>query len=701
MGSFLSGWISSLCGAGVRTLRPVRRRLYCESLQARIVMTLPTGYEQTAVATGLINATAMEFAPDGKLYVAEQAGTLEVWNNGVRLQADFFQNTPLVLSTNGERGLLGFAFDPNFATNHYVYAYYTTTDADFHNRVSRFTANATGDLALAGSEQVLLELDPHSVYYHNGGAIHFGPDGKLYIATGDDGGQDNGGSSVWNSQRLDTLHGKILRINVDGSIPADNPFVAQTTGEDQAIWAVGLRNPYTFTFQRTTGRMFINDVGAHAFEEINEGAAGRNYGWRDTEGTFNPATYPNFTNPLYVYPHGYPSGNAITGGVFYSPAKNQFPTSLVGQYFFADYVEAYIKIFNPATKSITPFTTSVGRPVDLRVDALGNLYYLQHLPGAGGNVFKVSYTVQNRAPVLDTTLNPIYSDYEDAAAPVGATGAAVSVLVDFKTPAGQFDNVTDADPGAVLGVAITQADTTHGTWYVSTNNGSTWGLLGTVSNTQARLLPANGTARLYFRPNANYNGTIEPGLTFRAWDRTAGANVADTTVNGGSTAFSSATAHLVVQIAARNDAPTLNAAQSPTLSNVGKNASAPVGAVGTLVSQLVSFSNNVTDPDAGAKLGIAVIGANTANGRWFYSLNNGSTWTLLGTVTDDAARLLAADARLFFQPSTGFTGTIAAALTFRAWDQTGGRNGTLNKASVNGGTTTFSKAGDRASITVT
>src|SRR5262249_62347478 len=124
--------------------------------------TLPANFSEAAVASGLSSATAMEFAPDGKLFVAEQAGTMEIWQNGTRLQANFFQNTPLATDTASERGLLGVAFDPNYAGNRFVYVYYTTTAADHHNRLSRFTANAAGDLAVAGSETILMELDPHS-----------------------------------------------------------------------------------------------------------------------------------------------------------------------------------------------------------------------------------------------------------------------------------------------------------------------------------------------------------------------------------------------------------------------------------------------------------------------------------------------------------------------------------------------------------
>ena len=211
--------------------------------------TLPPGFSETQIS-GLASPTAMEFAPDGRLFVCLQGGNLRVIKNGALLATPFVS---LSVDSNGERGLLGIAFDPNFAANSFVYVYYTVPSTPRHNRVSRFTANA--DVAQPGSEFVLLDLDNLSTATnHNGGAIHFGSDGKLYIAVG-----DNANGS--NSQTLNNLLGKMLRINSDGSIPSDNPFFNTATGKNRAIWALGLRNPFTFAFQPGTTRMFINDVG--------------------------------------------------------------------------------------------------------------------------------------------------------------------------------------------------------------------------------------------------------------------------------------------------------------------------------------------------------------------------------------------------------------------------------------------------------
>ena len=339
--------------------------------------TLPAGFAETTIASGMSSPTAMAFAPDGRLFVAEQTGALRVIKNGALLAMPF---TTLSVNSSGERGLLGVAFDPGFSSNNYVYLYYTTSSSPVHNRLSRFTAN--GDVVMPGSEVILLDLDNlSSATNHNGGAIHFGPDGKLYIAVGEN-------ANAANAQSFSNLLGKMLRINKDGTIPSDNPFYGSATGKNRAIWALGLRNPFTFAFQPGTGRMFINDVGQSAWEEIDDGIAASNYGWPATEGqTANPA----YRSPLYAYGHGSTSttGCAITGGAFYNPATVQFPASYTGKYFFADYCTGWIRLFDPATSTASGFATGISAPVDLQVSSDGSLYYLYRGSGA---VKRIDYT---------------------------------------------------------------------------------------------------------------------------------------------------------------------------------------------------------------------------------------------------------------------------------------------------------------------
>jgi glucose/arabinose dehydrogenase len=347
----------------------------------QLLASVPSGFSETLVASGIANPTAMAFAPDGRLFVCEQGGALRVIKNGALLSAPF---VTLTVNSSGERGLLGIAFDPDFANNNFVYVYYTATTPTIHNRVSRFIAN--GDIAVPGSEVVILDLNNlSSATNHNGGAIHFGPDGKLFIAVG-----ENANGS--NSQSLANLLGKLLRINPDGTIPSDNPFFNTAAGNNRAIWALGLRNPFTFDFQPGSGRIFINDVGQNTWEEINDGIVGSNYGWPESEG---PTTDPRFRSPIFAYTHGSSgtTGCAIAGGAFYNPAVQQFPTEFVGDYFFADLCSGWIRQFDPVTGAATGFATGISSPVDLKVSADGSLFYLARGSGSNtGVVFKIQYT---------------------------------------------------------------------------------------------------------------------------------------------------------------------------------------------------------------------------------------------------------------------------------------------------------------------
>jgi glucose/arabinose dehydrogenase len=384
--------------------------------------TLNPGFAETLFAGDFMNPTAMEFAPDGRLFVCEQAGHVHlVGSNGVKVFDPFVIVTA---NSEGERGLLGIAFDPNFAVNHFVYLYYTATIPTIHNRVSRFTAD--GDVAVPGSEVVILELETLGATNHNGGAIHFGPDGKLYVAVGEN-------AVPSNSQTLTNRLGKMLRINADGTIPTDNPFFADPTvsGNNKAIWALGLRNPFTFSFQNGTGRMFINDVGAATFEEINDGIAGSNYGWPNTEG---PTADPSFRSPLFAYGHGAGTNNgcAITGGAFYNPSTVTFPVSHVGDYFFADFCNGWIRKFDPTDSSVSVFATGISSPVDLKVHSDGALYYLAR--GAGA-VFRV----QSTSPVLSindvTVAEPLIQTPANFTVTLSETSSE-TVTVDFATADG-------------------------------------------------------------------------------------------------------------------------------------------------------------------------------------------------------------------------------------------------------------------------
>jgi glucose/arabinose dehydrogenase len=424
-----------------------------EALEDRCVpATLPTGFFESSVAAGLTGATAMELAPNGDLWVLEQTGAVKRFRPG-STTADVVGNlSGLGLDSTGERGVLGIAFDPNFAADKQVFIYYTSTSGTTHNRVARFTVDdsnpndyfflgtttTTADHGSSGTptQTVIFDIDPLSAATsHNGGAIHFGPDGKLYVAVGDN-------TDGTNSQSLGTLKGKMLRINADGSIPTDNPFFTTATGNDRAIWALGLRNPFTFAFQPGTGRLFINDVGLSSFEEIDDGAAGANYGWPSTEGFFDQASFPNFTEPFYAYSHGQGTfqGGAITGGAFYDPSTSQFPAQYAGHYFFADYVNGWINEINPGTRNVTRFASGISGPVDLLVANDGSLYYLARNQG---QVVRVTFA-SNQAPIIVTGPSDVtVSAGADATFTVNANGTPPLGYQWQKLGGGIWNNLTD------------------------------------------------------------------------------------------------------------------------------------------------------------------------------------------------------------------------------------------------------------------
>jgi glucose/arabinose dehydrogenase len=368
--------------------------------------TLPSGFVDSMFVQVPPGATSMAFAPDGRLFITQQGGRLRVVDNGKLLATPF---VTLTVDANAERGLLGVAFDPDFSTNHYVYVYYTATTPTIHNRVSRFTAN--GNVAVAGSEKILLELNTlGTAMVHNGGAIHFGNDGKLYIAVG-----DNARGTV--AQSLDNLFGKILRINKDGTIPTANPFYTRTTGSNRTIWAYGLRNPFTTAFQRSTGRLYINDVGLHSYEEINNGVAGANYGWPVAEG---PSTNAAFTNPIYAYAH-VGDNCAIIGGAFYEPQSPTFPVVYHDQYFFTDMCAGWIRRLNPETRAVTGFATGLDMAVDLKVGPDGALYYLARNLGYVG---RISYAVSQAPEITVQPTDETVAVGQSVTFRVGATGSA-------------------------------------------------------------------------------------------------------------------------------------------------------------------------------------------------------------------------------------------------------------------------------------
>ena len=351
------------------------------ALPARAIVNLSlSGFSQTLLTNGVSNGTAMEIAPDGRVFVLQQDGSVRVIKNGSLLATPF---ATVPTTQNGERGLLGIAFDPNYATNRKVYLYYTATENgnNFNKVVSVVAVPNNPDVALSGETEIIRLNNLSGATNHNGGAIHFGTDGKLYIGVGEN-------ANPANSQTLNNLLGKVLRINTDGSIPTDNPFFNTATGVNRAIWAMGVRNPYTFAVQPGTGAIYINDVGQNTWEEINVGLAGANYGWGSNqasnsgpnEGPFNQADFPQYTPPLFAYTHGGANtqGFAIVGGAFYNPQVTRtFDSSFVGDYFYADLINGWIRYLDAGTANTNLFATGGNNLVDLKVGNDGGLYYLE------------------------------------------------------------------------------------------------------------------------------------------------------------------------------------------------------------------------------------------------------------------------------------------------------------------------------------
>jgi len=335
----------------------------------------PSGFTRNeAWVAGLSSATAFAQAVDGRIFVAEQGGAIRVIKNGALLATPF---ATVTVDSTGERGLIGIALHPDFAINGFLYIYSTRTTGGAHNRISRFTA--TGDVAAAGSELALVDLPNLSgATNHNGGGMHFGSDGKLYVGVGEN-------ANAAQAQDLATPFGKLLRFNEDGSIPTDNPFYATQSGLARAVWAYGLRNPFTFAVQPGTGKIHINDVGQDTWEEIDLGVAGANYGWPSSEGPSNVVA--GITAPLFAYKHsdtsppgagpgGFLTGFAIAGGAFY-PTGGPFPTGYRDQYYFADFGSKFVGRLDSANGNAAySFARLSGSPVDLMVGLDGAVYVL-------------------------------------------------------------------------------------------------------------------------------------------------------------------------------------------------------------------------------------------------------------------------------------------------------------------------------------
>jgi glucose/arabinose dehydrogenase len=316
------------------------------------------------IASGFQSPVEMVHSGDGsgRLFVVEQAGKIKVLRGNTALPTPFLDISALIAS-GGERGLLGLAFHPQYATNRAFYVYYTRA-GDGALTISRYLRSAADPTTADPASGAVILTIPHPNYQnHNGGHLAFGHDGYLYIGTGDGGG---GGDPDRNGQRLTTRLGKLLRVAVDGgtgyTIPPTNPFANRTDCSVQCpeIWAYGLRNPWKFTFDRTNGDLFVGDVGQGLWEEINHVPAGtagpKNFGWNAFEGNtcYSPATncsLPNHTPPIIAYGHDNTNfgGFSVTGGYRYRGARY---AAMRGYYFYGDFSSQRVWVALPDASGI-------------------------------------------------------------------------------------------------------------------------------------------------------------------------------------------------------------------------------------------------------------------------------------------------------------------------------------------------------------
>jgi glucose/arabinose dehydrogenase len=369
-----------------------------------------TGLDQPLFAT----ASPVDFE---HIYVVEKTGKIKIVDPASgKVAATPFLDVSSQISAAGEGGLLGFAFDPNFASNGFIYVDLTNTSGD--TEVRRYHVNANNQVDPASATLIITVDQPAGLNNHKAGWIGFGPDGFLYVALGDGGG---GGDPNNNGQNANSLLGKMLRLDVSAdafpadptknyAIPADNPFAA-TAGADE-IFALGLRNPFRDSFDRGLGTFFIADVGQNTWEEVDIGANGANYGWRTFEGpaTFSPSTPlgpGTLTTPIHSYDHTV--GHSITGGYVYRGQAD----GLQGQYVFADFVDnkVFTLHFNGSSWVATEITNEIvtdGAAVtsisSFGEDALGNLYIVS----LNGQIFSLTPNVVSND--LGDTLNGLAGD---------------------------------------------------------------------------------------------------------------------------------------------------------------------------------------------------------------------------------------------------------------------------------------------------
>lgn len=351
---------------------------------------IPTDFKLSLqqIASGLNSPVYVTSPPgDARLFVVEQSGRIRIFQSGQLLATPFLDITSKVLS-GGERGLLSVAFHPQYATNGFFYVYFTGAGGEL--RIERYSVSANANLANGASAKLILAV-PHARTNHNGGLAMFGPDGMLYLGLGDGGGA---GDPDLNGQNRNTLLGALLRVDVNSgdpyAIPSGNPFAGRADARPE-IWALGLRNPWRFSFDRSAGLLYVADVGQNLWEEVNvvsSSLAGVNYGWNIMEASscFDASTCNKSGLELPVLEYGHGDGScSITGGFAY---RGSALPEIAGHYFYADYCVGTVKSFlyqsGAATDKRSWDLGSVGSITSFGEDASGELY----LTSGNGGLYK-------------------------------------------------------------------------------------------------------------------------------------------------------------------------------------------------------------------------------------------------------------------------------------------------------------------------
>lgn len=327
---------------------------------------------------------ALEQAPDGRIFIAERAGIVKVFQNNT--VSTVFTVTTL---TDAEQGLLGLTLHPNFATNGYIYVFYAINDGVVRHRIERIKIDTNNQVV---SRQEILLLEPIGGGFHNGGDLKFF-NGYLYVTVGDS-------QQASNSQDLDTYKGKILRLTEDGQPAPGNPFYGSGSVQRQSIWVYGFRNPWRLVANETANKLFVLDVGT-SWEEVNEisNPSIRNYAWGHPQGGDGKQTEINlFTNPIFTYATG-SIGNALTNGVLYNPAISRYP-NLQGKFIIKDYVRTEIRSFDPNIAdpvSTVFFTAPQQQALGMMLGNDGYIYYCAY--GNNGSLIKLDY-IETAAPTI-------------------------------------------------------------------------------------------------------------------------------------------------------------------------------------------------------------------------------------------------------------------------------------------------------------